>query len=88
MAANVTSAALGFLFWTADTRLYQPQEVGFAAAVIAAVGLGDDARRPGFDTYFVLRTGCWLQAERYATLTWSRRPVDLTATPGLQDEDR
>jgi len=39
MAANVASAAFGFLFWTAAARLYQPQEVGFAAAVISAVGL-------------------------------------------------
>jgi len=39
MAANVANAAFGFLFWTAAARLYQPQDVGFAAAVISAVGL-------------------------------------------------
>jgi len=39
MAANVSNAAFGFLFWTAAARLYQPQDVGFAAAVISAVGL-------------------------------------------------
>jgi len=39
MAASVASAAFGFLFWTAAARLYRPQEVGFAAAVISAVGL-------------------------------------------------
>jgi len=39
MAANVVNAAFGFLFWTAAARLYRPQEVGFAAAVISAVSL-------------------------------------------------
>ncbi len=39
MAANVANAAFGFLFWTAAARLYRPQDVGFAAAVISAVGL-------------------------------------------------
>ncbi len=39
MAANVANAAFGFLFWTAAARMYRPQEVGLAAAVISAVGL-------------------------------------------------
>jgi len=39
MAANVANATFGFLFWTAAARLYTAQEVGFAAAVISAVGL-------------------------------------------------
>jgi O-antigen/teichoic acid export membrane protein len=39
MAANVVNAAFGLLFWTAAARLYQPQDVGFAAAVVSAVGL-------------------------------------------------
>jgi O-antigen/teichoic acid export membrane protein len=32
MAANIANAAFGFLFWTAATRLYEPREVGLAAA--------------------------------------------------------
>jgi O-antigen/teichoic acid export membrane protein len=39
ITANVANAAFGFLFWTAAARLYQPQDVGFAAAIISAVGL-------------------------------------------------
>lgn len=39
MAANVANAAFGFLFWTAAARLNRPQDVGFAAAVISAIGL-------------------------------------------------
>jgi O-antigen/teichoic acid export membrane protein len=39
MAANVTNAGFGFLFWTAAARLYDAQDVGIAAAVISAVGL-------------------------------------------------
>ncbi|MDQ7844548.1 MAG: oligosaccharide flippase family protein [Armatimonadota bacterium] len=39
MTANVANAGFGFLFWTAAARLYQSREVGFAAAVISAVGL-------------------------------------------------
>lgn len=39
MAANVTNAAFGFLFWTLAARLYPAQEVGLAAATVSAVGL-------------------------------------------------
>lgn len=39
MAANVANAAFGFLFWTAAARLYEPREVGLAAAAVSAVGL-------------------------------------------------
>ncbi len=39
MAANVANAFFGFLFWVAAARLYQPRDVGFAAAVISAVGV-------------------------------------------------
>jgi O-antigen/teichoic acid export membrane protein len=39
MAANVGNAAFGFLFWTAAARLYEPREVGMAAAAVSAVGL-------------------------------------------------
>lgn len=39
MAANVVTAAFGFLYWTAAARLYPPGEVGLAAAAISAVGL-------------------------------------------------
>jgi len=38
MAANVGNAAFGFLFWTA-ARLYEPRDVGLAAAAVSAVGL-------------------------------------------------
>jgi len=37
MTANFVSAGFGFLFWTPAARLYQ--DVGFASAVISAVGL-------------------------------------------------
>jgi O-antigen/teichoic acid export membrane protein len=39
MAANVASAAFGFLFWTAGARLYMVSEVGIAAASLSAAGL-------------------------------------------------
>lgn len=39
MAANVVTAAFGFLYWTAAARLYLPAEVGLAAATISAIGL-------------------------------------------------
>jgi O-antigen/teichoic acid export membrane protein len=39
MSANAANAAFGFLFWTAAARLYPRQDVGLAAAVVAAVGL-------------------------------------------------
>ncbi len=39
MAANVGNAAFGFLFWTAAARLYEPREVGLAAAAVSAVGM-------------------------------------------------
>ncbi len=39
MAANVGNAAFGFVFWTAAARLYEPREVGLAAAAVSAVGL-------------------------------------------------
>jgi O-antigen/teichoic acid export membrane protein len=39
MAANVGNAAFGFLFWTAAARLYEPRDVGLAAAAVSAVGL-------------------------------------------------
>lgn len=39
MAANVVTAAFGFLYWTAAARLYPPAEVGLAAATISAVSL-------------------------------------------------
>ncbi len=39
MAANGVSAAFGFLFWTAASRLYPAQEVGLAAAAVSAIAL-------------------------------------------------
>jgi O-antigen/teichoic acid export membrane protein len=39
MAANVAHAAFGFVFWTAAARLYEPREVGLAAAAVSAVGM-------------------------------------------------
>ncbi len=39
MAANVANAGFGFLFWTTAARLYSPQDLGFAAAAVSAVGL-------------------------------------------------
>lgn len=39
IAANVVSAAFGFLFWAGAARLYDPKEVGLAAAAISAIGL-------------------------------------------------
>jgi O-antigen/teichoic acid export membrane protein len=39
VAANVANAGFGFLFWTLAARLYEPSEVGFAAAILSAVGL-------------------------------------------------
>ncbi len=39
IAANGVSAAFGFLFWTAASRLYPAQEVGLAAAAVSAIAL-------------------------------------------------
>lgn len=39
MAASVANGVFGFLFWTAAARLYEPREVGLAAAAVSAVGL-------------------------------------------------
>ncbi len=39
VAANIANAGFGFLFWTMAARLYQPSEVGFAAAIVSVVGL-------------------------------------------------
>ncbi len=50
MAANVANAAFGFLFWTAAARLYEPQDVGFAAAIISGVSLVAMLAVLGFDT--------------------------------------
>ena len=37
--ANATSALLGFAFWITVARLYSPEDVGLASALIAAIGL-------------------------------------------------
>ncbi|MFC1904353.1 lipopolysaccharide biosynthesis protein [Chloroflexota bacterium] len=37
--ANATSALFGFVFWIIAARLYPPEDVGLAAALIAAVSL-------------------------------------------------
>ena len=37
--ANATGALFGFVFWIVAARLYSPEDVGLAAALIAAVGL-------------------------------------------------
>lgn len=37
--ANATGAIIGFVFWIIAARLYSPEDVGVAAALIAAVGL-------------------------------------------------
>jgi len=39
MSANAANAAFGFLFWTGAARLFHPQDVGLAAAAVAAIGL-------------------------------------------------
>src|SRR5713226_9693426 len=39
IGANAANAAFGLLFWTAAARLYRPEDVGLAAAAVAAVGL-------------------------------------------------
>lgn len=39
MAANIVTAAFGFLYWTAAARLYPTADVGLAAAAISAIGL-------------------------------------------------
>jgi O-antigen/teichoic acid export membrane protein len=39
IGANAANAAFGFLFWTAAARLFRPEDVGLAAAAVAAVGL-------------------------------------------------
>jgi O-antigen/teichoic acid export membrane protein len=39
IGANAANAAFGFLFWTAAARLYRAEDVGLAAAAVAAVGL-------------------------------------------------
>ncbi len=49
MAANVVTAAFGFLYWTTAARLYPPSEVGLAAAAISAIGLVSMASALGLD---------------------------------------
>lgn len=49
IAASVSNAAFGFLFWTAAARFYQPQEVGLAAAALSAVQLLSVASLLGLD---------------------------------------
>ncbi|MFC2072790.1 oligosaccharide flippase family protein [Chloroflexota bacterium] len=39
MTANVVNAILGFVFWIIVARFYSTEDIGFASAVIAAVGL-------------------------------------------------
>jgi len=39
LIANAVGALLGFVFWIIVTRVYPPEDVGLASAVIAAVGL-------------------------------------------------
>jgi len=39
MIANAANALLGFAFWIIVARLYSPEDVGLASAIIAAVGL-------------------------------------------------
>lgn len=39
IAGNVVNAAFGFLFWAGAARLYDPREVGLAAAAFSAIGL-------------------------------------------------
>jgi O-antigen/teichoic acid export membrane protein len=39
VAASIANASFGLLFWTVAARLYQPSEVGLAAAIVSAVGL-------------------------------------------------
>jgi O-antigen/teichoic acid export membrane protein len=39
IGANGANATFGLLFWTAAARLYRPEDVGLAAAAVAAVGL-------------------------------------------------
>jgi O-antigen/teichoic acid export membrane protein len=54
VAANIANAGFGLLFWTVAARLYQPSEVGFAAAIISAVGLLAMLAALGLD-YAVIR---------------------------------
>ncbi len=49
MAANVVTAAFGFLYWTTAARLYPPSEVGLAAASISAIGLVSMVSTLGLD---------------------------------------
>lgn len=49
IAANVVGAAVGFLFWAGAARLYDPREVGLAAAAVSAIGLLAGASTLGLD---------------------------------------
>ena len=49
MGINLVSSVAGFVFWTFAARLYQPEDVGRASAVLSAVALVSSIARLGMD---------------------------------------
>lgn len=53
IAIIVVGSVLGFVFWVVAARLYTPEEIGLATALISAMGLLSTFSKLGFDTSMI-----------------------------------